>query len=145
MSARLLIVDDETEIREMLSRHFRLHGFEVDLAGDGEAALAVMADKRIDIVISDILMPGIDGVSLLRAMRKQYPMVRAIMITGYVTLENALACMRQGAETCVFKPLDDLSELDEAVDRALEGLRRWQDKLRDLRAMRPSTAEARHG
>ncbi len=136
MGARLLIVDDEEEIREMLSRHFRFIGFEVDLAINGVNALEILATKRIDIVISDIMMPEMDGVTLLQEIRIHYPMVRIIMITGYVTLENALACMRNGAETLVFKPLIELSELDEAVYRTLEILKVWQQKLQDLRGMK---------
>ena len=142
MSAHLLIVDDEVEIREMLSRHYRLMGYEVDLAANGRDALEVLAAKRVDVVISDIMMPEMDGVALLQEIRNQYPMVRAIMITGYVTLENALACMRYQAETCVFKPLEDLTELDSAVTVALEHLRLWQQKLRDLQGMKPATKEA---
>jgi len=142
MSARLLIVDDEVEIREMLSRHYRLMGYEVDLAANGRDALEVLAAKRIDVVISDIMMPEMNGVDLLKAIREQYPMLRVIMITGYVTLDNALACMRHQADTCVFKPLDDLSELDSAVGLALDGLRQWQQKLRDLQGMKPATKEA---
>lgn len=138
MNARLLIVDDEVEIREMLSRSFRFKGFEVELAANGVEALSILAEKRIEIVISDIMMPEMDGVTLLKEIRLHYPMVRIIMITGYVTLDNALACMGNGAETLVFKPLADLSELNDAVSRALEGLKAWQTKLRDLQAMKPS-------
>jgi DNA-binding NtrC family response regulator len=142
MSARLLIVDDEVEIREMLSRHYRLMGYEADLAANGRDALEVLAAKRIEVVISDIMMPEMNGVALLQEIRNQYPMVRVIMITGYVTLENALACMRYQADTCVFKPLDDLAELDAAVALALDSLKQWQRKLRDLQGMKPATKEA---
>ncbi len=141
MSARLMIVDDEIDIREMLSRHFRFLGFEVDLAANGKEALEIMLTKRIDIVISDIMMPEMDGVALLREIQVHYPMVRTIMITGYVTLDNALACMRTGAETLIFKPLIELSELDDAVSRTLEGLKVWQRKLQDLHGMKPSAEE----
>ncbi len=117
MNARLLIVDDEPDIQEMLSRHYRFKGYEVDLASNGIEALKILSEKRFEIVISDIMMPEMDGVTLLREIRIQYPMVRVVMITGYVTMDNALACMGNGAETLVFKPLLDLSELDDAVSR----------------------------
>ncbi len=141
MAVRLLVVDDETDIREMLSRHYRFKGFEVDLAENGREALEILSGKRIEIVISDIKMPVMDGVDLLREIRIHYPMVRIIMITGYVTLDNALACMGRGAETLVFKPLLELKELDDAVFRALEGLKAWQKKLQDLQQMKPSVDE----
>ncbi len=133
----LLIVDDESEIRDMLSRHFRMSGYDVDVAGNGIEALKILNEKRLDVVISDIRMPGMDGVALLREIQQQFPMMRVIMITGYVTLENALACMRNHADTCVFKPLNDLSELEEAVETALTALARWNNKLRELQGMKP--------
>jgi DNA-binding NtrC family response regulator len=97
----------------------------------------VMERHRIDVVVSDICMPEMDGVALLREVRRQYPMVRVIMITGYVTLENALACMRNQADTCVFKPLQDMGELEQAVESAMESLSRWNRKFRELQGMRP--------
>ena len=145
MNARLLIVDDEAEIREMLSRHFRYLGFQVDTACDGIEAMEKLGQARTEVVISDIVMPRMDGVELLRAVRQQYPMIHTIMITGYMTLENALGCMRHGADTCVFKPLEDLTELEEAVEFAVGRLKRWQDKLKMLQAMNPAVSGGPHG
>ena len=145
MNARLLIVDDEPEICEMLSRHFRYIGFHVDTASDGIEALEKLAKARTEVIISDIVMPQMDGVELLRTIRQQYPMIHTIMITGYVTLENALACMRHGADTCVFKPLEDLTELEEAVEFAVGRLKRWHEKLRMLQAMNPAVSGDPHG
>ena len=145
MKARLLIADDEIEICEMLSRHFRYLGFHVDTASDGIEALEKLAKARTEVVISDIVMPQMDGVELLRTIRQQYPMIHTIMITGYVTLENALACMRHGADTCVFKPLEDLTELEEAVEFAVGRLKRWQEKLRMLQTMNPAVSGDPHG
>jgi CheY-like chemotaxis protein len=67
-------------------------------------------------------------------------MVHTIMTTGYVTLDNALACMRLGADTLVFKPITDLKELEEAVARAVAALRHWVDLLKRLQAMKPQGA-----
>ena len=145
MNARLLIVDDESEICEMLSRHFRYLGFHVETASDGIEALEKLAKARTEVIISDIVMPQMDGVALLRTIRQQYPMIHTIMITGYVTLENALACMRHGADTCVFKPLEDLTELEEAVEFAVGRLKRWHEKLRMLQAMNPAVSGDPHG
>lgn len=138
MKGQLLIVDDEVEVREMLARHFRLMGYPVELAGNGREALEVLARKRIDVVVSDIQMPVMDGVALLGEVRRQYPMIRVIMMTGYVTLENALACLRNQADTCIFKPILDMSELEQAVESALEFLARWNRKFRELQGMKPA-------
>ena len=122
----------------MLARHFRLLGFWVEQAANGSEALEVLGRCRIDVVISDILMPKMDGVALLREVRRQYPMIRVIMITGYVTLENALACMRNQADTCIFKPIQDMRELEEAVETAMAALARWNRKFRELQGMKPT-------
>lgn len=136
MSVRMLVVDDEEEIRSMLARHYTLKDFEVVTAENGAEALKVLENQHVDIAISDIRMPEMDGVQLLRIIREQYPMVRVIMITGYVTLSNALACMRRGADTVVFKPLLDLDEIDQSVELSLAALQRWQEKLRSLQGMK---------
>ncbi len=136
MKAKLLIVDDESEIRDLLSRHFRLLGYEISTAENGKVALEILEQDPFDIVISDIMMPVMSGVELLREIRKEYPMIRVIMITGYVTLENALACMRNKADTCVFKPLNDLKELEDAVELAYSSLAVWHRKLKELQSLK---------
>lgn len=132
MKTQLLIVDDEAEIRELLRRHFRYAGHEVETAGNGVEALERLARVRTDVVVSDIQMPEMDGVELLRRVRQEYPMTRVIMITGYVSQSNILSCMRLGAETCVFKPIESLDELDAAVTQAVRTVRRWREILGEL-------------
>ena len=144
MKVRILIVDDEVEICEMLSRHFRYIGYDVETANDGRQAMEKLAESIFQVVISDIVMPKMDGVELLRTIGKQFPMIHVVMITGYVTLDNALSCMRLGADTCVFKPLEDLTELEDAVTNAVSALKLWQEKLKMLRTMNP-IAGGRHG
>jgi CheY-like chemotaxis protein len=139
MAGSLLIVDDEKEICEMLSRNFRMLGYSVKTASNGIEALDLLAKAPVDVVISDIMMPKMDGVSLLREVRSQYPMTHVVMITGYVTLENALACMRLQADTCVFKPLHDLTELESAVSDALKALDLWKHKFHELQGMKPQS------
>ncbi|CAM2007463.1 response regulator [Acanthopleuribacter pedis] len=137
MSLNLLIVDDEAEIRNLLARHFTLLDYTVATAENGKAAVEILENSRIDAVITDILMPEMDGIGLLGYLRDQLPMVRTIVITGYITLDNALACMRLRAEAFVFKPIEDLTELEEAIGQIEKRLKTWQRKLRELRGMRP--------
>ncbi len=132
MEIHILVVDDEQDIREMVCRHLRFLGYSVSMAGNGKEALDKLAGEKFDIVISDIMMPVMDGVELLRNIRKDHPMTRTIMITGYVTLENALACMRYGADTCIFKPLDDLSLIENAVKDAIRRIQHWCGILKQL-------------
>lgn len=133
-----MVVDDEYEIREMLYSHFVLKGYEVVVAESVDQAISFLGERRFDVVISDIMMPGRLGTELASVVRDEYPMTHVIMITGQITLENALACMRYRADTCIFKPMDDLSELDDAVERAISDIRRWRRKLSELRGMRTS-------
>ena len=139
MSKKLLIVDDEVEIREMLSRHFEFLGYNTSTAGNGQEALNYLGENKVDIIITDIMMPVMNGVTLLKRIRQEYPMVQVIMITGYVSLDNALSCMRAQANTCIFKPLEDLTELEEAVEKAFQTIETWKRKFKELRGMKIST------
>lgn len=131
--ANILVVDDEEEIRNTLARHFELEGYHVEVAENGKAALEILKKTRIEVVITDIKMPVMDGTELLREIKYHFPMIHTIVITGYVTMGNLLAALRYGADTCVFKPISDMEELEEAVDRAVGDLKRWQKKLRQVK------------
>lgn len=137
MKVRILVVDDEPEICDMLTRHFRFLGYDAESASNGLDALEIIQRNPPSIVISDIKMPVMDGTELLRTIRQEYPMIHVIMITGYVTLDNALTCMRLGADTLIFKPLEDLHELENAIERAVGYISHWLDLLKELRAMKP--------
>ena len=138
MSVNLLIVDDEAEICSALSRHFTMLGYHTLTANDGQEALKCFTNRKIDVVLSDIAMPGMDGTELCRAVRKDFPMTRIVMMTGHVTLENALACLRRGADDCIFKPFVDFQELEEAVERSVRILQRWARVLSHLAEMKNS-------
>ena len=139
MAKKLLIVDDEVEIREMLSRHFKFLGYNTSIASNGQEAMNYLGENKVDIIITDIMMPVMDGVTLLKTIRKEYPMVQVIMITGYVSLDNALSCMRAQASTCIFKPLEDLTELEEAVEKAFQTIETWKRKFKELRGLKIPT------
>ena len=134
----IVIVDDEEVIRDALSRHFRFRGYSVRTAADGDEALAILAKEKADVLISDIRMPGMSGVDLLKAAKHEYPMMHVIMITGYVTQESVLSCMRHGADTCIFKPWPDLVEIEAAVTNAVSSIHTWKQKLRQLYEMKPT-------
>ena len=135
-SAKILIVDDEEEILTTLARHFRFEGYDVHTAENGLKALEILKKTRMEVVITDILMPKMNGIELLREIRNHYPMIHTIIITGYVTMDNLLAALRLGADTCIFKPIMDISELDDAVIRAIDQLKTWQRKLKELQGMK---------
>lgn len=132
----ILVVDDEEEIRKALIRHFEFDGYVVESAGSGIEALDILSKRRFEVVITDIIMPKMNSVELLKAIRDNYPMTHTIVITGYVTMENLLAALRYGADTCIFKPFADMEELDSAVRSAVDHLNTWRKKLRELRGMK---------
>ena len=140
MSTRLLIVDDERALRELLGRHFQRLGYETELAPDGREALAVLARTRVDVIVTDIQMPRMDGLELLARLRADYATIPTVVMTGYVSLDSAMAAWRRGAVTLVVKPLADLRPLERAVASCVEHVQRWADLLLELRRLDPSAA-----
>ncbi len=127
--APILIVDDEKPITDTLSRYFTLEGYDVRTANNPFVALRMIHRENILVVISDIAMPGMTGVELLQRIKQYNGMIQVIMITGYVTLDNILSCLRLGADDCFIKPLTDLGALRTAVDEAVVKLRKWHDLM----------------
>lgn len=129
---KILIVDDEEDIRNSLKRFLLFKGFNVDTAENGKDGLEKLEKKNYHIVISDIMMPIMNGIDFLREIGRNYPMVSVIMITGYVTVDNLLACMRLGASNCIYKPLTDLTELEDEINRIIGINENWKIKLNKL-------------
>jgi response regulator RpfG family c-di-GMP phosphodiesterase len=118
-SAKVLVVDDETYIREIICRKLGGEGYACDDAGDAESALGRLSEESYDCVLSDINMPGMDGIELLRTIRQTDGDVAVIMITGAPDLDGALEAMRLGAYDHLAKPLN-LTHLSLTVERAIE-------------------------
>ncbi|NQU56051.1 MAG: sigma-54-dependent Fis family transcriptional regulator [Rhodospirillales bacterium] len=115
---RILVIDDEQASCRTLKLHFEDRGFQVETAGDAEEGLAFIKSQPFDLVISDIRMPGRDGLSLLKEVRELLPELPFIMITAFQDLDSTVAAMRGGAVDYVPKPID-LEELEAAVDKAV--------------------------
>jgi two-component system response regulator PilR (NtrC family) len=103
---RILVVDDERSMRELLAIVLRREGYEVQLAENGRTAIALLERDPVDLLISDIKMPDMSGVDLLRAAKKIDPHVLAIMITAFASTETAVEAMRLGACDYLSKPFD---------------------------------------
>ena len=102
--AKILIVDDEPRIRDLIREHLQYAGFVCEEAGDGDAALAVLAQGGIDLVILDIMMPFMDGMTCLREMRTRKIMTPVIMLTARSEEYDKLAGLEGGADDYVVKP-----------------------------------------
>src|SRR5882757_9997094 len=104
MKARILVVDDEESIREFLEIMLRKEGYEVTCAEDGQKALETIKKKSIDLVISDLQMPNMTGIELLKNVKDQYPEMLFMMITAFGTTETAVEAMKLGAYDYITKP-----------------------------------------
>ncbi len=118
--AKLLVVDDEPNIRELLSASLRFAGFDVTTAEDGWRALDVADDLRPDLIVLDVMMPGLDGFSVLRQLRERRQHVPVIFLTAKDATEDRVHGLTLGGDDFVVKPFS----LDELVARVHAVLRR---------------------
>ena len=128
--AEVLIVDDEKSIRLTLSEMLRADGFEVESAESAEIALKLLATKPYDVVVTDIIMPRVNGVDLLKAIQMTVPGVQVIMMTGEPTLETASEAIRAGVRDYLAKPVTKEAIL-RSVRSAVE-IKRLNDERRRL-------------
>ena len=122
MAHRILVVDDDRELRETISEILTDAGFVISAAGSGEEALDILGGQTFDLVLLDMIMPGLGGQEILPLLKRQAPRTRIIMITAFATVENAVAAMRKGADDYLTKPFK-VDELLTAVRRSLEEAR----------------------
>jgi DNA-binding response OmpR family regulator len=120
MKQRILVVDDEPQIREMLSMYFNHHGYETACAANSQETLRAVAESSIDVVVLDIGLAEEDGLKLLEQLKAQDPHLRVIMLTGMGFVEDLLQeAQQKGADGYVSKVLP-LDELLMAVQRILK-------------------------
>jgi putative two-component system response regulator len=116
---RCLVVDDEPRVRQVLVRLMRADGFVVDEASSAPEAIARMRETPASLVLSDVSMPGVDGLSLLRALREEWPDVAVIMCSGNADVRTAVSCLTVGAMEYIAKPFH-FEEVRARVTSALE-------------------------
>ncbi len=143
---RILIVDDDESVRDVISVLLREEGYHCAVASGADMALQLAEEEDTPLVISDMKMPGKDGLWLLEAFHEKYPDTAVIMLTGYGDTESAVDCLRRGAVDYLLKP-PKLTDLIRAIERALAKRRvemarkRYQKKLE--RKVRDRTTELR--
>jgi len=134
--ARVLVVDDERSMRELLSIVLRRDGYEVLIAEDGAAGLELLKRERVDILITDIRMPNMNGVDLLREAKRISPDIVSIVMTAFATTDTAVEALRLGAADYVTKSKDTAAELRVRVGRELERKRLQQENVLLKRALK---------
>ena len=116
----ILVVDDEMSIRSVLKQVLEKDGYTVTAAANGEEALEFLEQKPFALVISDIKMPGLNGLELLKKIKSSHPDTQVIIITSFASLETALDALRNGAYDYLLKPFEDLTIISVAARRAIE-------------------------
>jgi DNA-binding NtrC family response regulator len=117
--ARILVVDDDASTREVFGELLQRWGYDVEQTSDGHDALKLTAERHPDVIISDLVMPKLDGLALTRALREESPDTPVIIITGEGTIDAAVEAVREGVFDFVEKPLDP-ARLKVILQRALE-------------------------
>jgi two-component system, NtrC family, response regulator PilR len=130
----ILVVDDERSMRELLAIVLKREGYEVLLAPDGRTALAALERGTVDLLISDIKMPDMTGIEVLRAAKGADPTVEAVMMTAFASQETAIEALRLGACDYLIKPFD-VDELKLKVRERLESRRLRQENVLLKRAL----------
>jgi two-component system response regulator AtoC len=131
LKTRILIVDDEVDALDLMEELFQKNGYDTYAASNGVEALNILRETEIDIMISDILMPEMDGMILLETVRKKYPEISIIMITAHGNIENAVEAMKKGAKDYILKPL----RLDEIVAK-VETISQLKTLIRENRYLK---------
>jgi DNA-binding response OmpR family regulator len=114
----ILIVDDEDDFRIPLQTLLAQEGYLVDSASDGDEAIDCIPNKNYDLVLLDITMKRVDGLEVLKFIRKEFPAVKVIMLTAFADLKNALASKKLGANDFIGKPYDPF-ELMKKIEKVL--------------------------
>ncbi|MCX6640556.1 MAG: sigma-54 dependent transcriptional regulator [bacterium] len=118
-SVRILVVDDEELVRDFLREALTRRSYHVDIAEDGKHAKNILKEETYDLILTDLKMPGVTGLDLLRFLKAHQPETQSIMMTAYGSIENAVEAMRLGAFDYVTKPFTS-GEIELIIDKALE-------------------------
>ena len=141
---KILIVDDEPDILELLSNFLTYEGYQVTTESRGQEAIDLFRSEPFDLVITDIRMPGMDGVEVLKEIKQLDEDVEVIILTGFASVDSAVRTLRQdGAFDYLTKPLEDIDALIYTIDRALEKRRLRLDNNKKTEELAKANEELR--
>jgi len=138
---RVLVIDDDASILGIVSEVLEDDGYAVDTAGSGEDALELLADNRYSLVLSDIRLPGINGVEVLDHIKTVYPRTQVIMITSHASLDTSIDAIKHGAYDYLLKPFEDLSQISNAAKRAVDAFSLEVERSQLIRSLKLSNKE----
>ena len=128
---KALFVDDETEYLATAIKRMKKRGIDVMGVSSGEEALATLAGQKMDVVVMDMRMPGMDGIQALREIKQHYPLVEVIMLTGHASMEAAIQGMELGAFDYLMKPID----IDELIYKIQDAFQKRQLQIKKIESM----------
>jgi len=128
---KILVVDDEDIVRESLRDWLENAGYKVVIAGSGEEALRIIKQKKIKIMLADLVMPGIDGIELMKEARKIVPTISTVIITAYGSIQTAISAIKEGAYDYIEKPF-----CPEKVELLIKNLMEHQDLIEENISLR---------
>jgi len=128
---KILVVDDESIVRESLRDWLENVGYKVEIAESGEEALKIIRQKKIKIMLADLVMPGIDGIELMKEARKIVPTISTVIITAYGSIQTAISAIREGAHDYIEKPF-----CPEKVELLIKNLKEHQDLIEENISLR---------
>ena len=115
----ILVVDDELLIRDLLYDFFNDQGWNISIADNGKKALDILKSKDIDLLLTDIKMPEMDGLNLASHVKEHYPNLPVILMTGYPSVESAVVALRQKVEDYIIKPFN-INQLYKTVEQKVK-------------------------
>lgn len=131
--ANVLLVDDEVPFVEAMSRRLKKRDISITTAFSGQEALDVLEkDRSVEVAILDVKMPGMDGIETLGEIRKRFPLVEVIMLTGHATVETGIEGMKLGAFDYLMKPCD-MDVLMDKLKEAVAKKRKHEEKIIEAR------------
>ena len=126
---KIMLVDDEERFLTTTQKVLARKGYNVLTAGGGQEALQILSSQALHVVILDVKMPGMDGVTTLKEIKKLFPLVEVIMLTGNATVESAIDGLKSGAFDYLMKPCD-IDELIQKAKEAYEKRLMLEEKIR---------------
>jgi DNA-binding NtrC family response regulator len=145
MKARVVIVDDESVFAQVLAERLSMRGYETGYCLSGRQALKTIRQEPIDVVILDVVMPHMDGIAALRAIKESSPLVEVILLSGKTTLQTAIEGMRRGAFEYLTKPCHTetmTAKIDAAFYRKCDQEARIATALAEIESVEEKQTEA---
>ncbi len=126
---RMMLVDDEERFLSTTKKLLAKRGYDVVTATNGSEALELLRIQNIHVVVLDVKMPGMDGIETLKAIKRSFPLVEVIMLTGHATVESAVDGLKSGATDYLMKPTD-VNDLIEKVEEAFSKRQVLESRIR---------------